>query len=49
MAVDLAEKLDDLAAEPPVEGRGVRARDAVAAVDGNAHQALELHVMRWSR
>jgi len=44
VAVDLAEELLHLAAEAPVELRGEGAGRAVAAVDGDAHQAPELHV-----
>ena len=44
IAVDVAEELDDVAAEAPIELGCERAGDAVAAVDRDAHRTRELDV-----
>ena len=44
-AVHVAEKFLYLAAETTIQFRRKRACDAVAAIDGNAHRARELHTV----
>ena len=44
VAVDVAEELDDVAAEAPIQLGRERAGDAVAAIDGDAHRPRELDV-----